>query len=257
MAKTNRATRPEDRERRGTPSSPPAEGIFPGRPEHLHEVLERLERVYGLGANPPEDVRHEEPLDGLILTLLSQNTNDRNRDVAYEALRRALPDWSRVAGADLARVEALIRPAGLAPTKALRMKALLDRIEGDFGVASLRALRGRPTEEVREYLSAFPGIGPKTVACVLLFDLGRPAFPVDTHVARIAARLGWASPKEPRERLQTRLEAWVPPEKHLGGHLDLIAHGRTVCGARNPRCGSCVLGDLCPSRKEGGRGSNP
>jgi endonuclease-3 len=257
MGKTSRAVSPEDQGRGEIPPPDLSEGRVPGRPDHLLEVLERLERVYRLGASPPEDVRHEEPLDGLILTLLSQNTNDRNRDAAYEALRQALPDWSRVAEADLARVEALIRPAGLAPTKALRMKALLERIEGDFGVVSLRALRERPTEEVREYLSAFPGIGPKTVACVLLFDLGRPAFPVDTHVARLAARLGWALPREPRERLQVRLEAWVPPEKHLGGHLDLIAHGRAVCGARKPRCGSCVLADLCPSRREGEGGSKP
>jgi endonuclease-3 len=186
-----------------------------------------------------------EPLDGLILTLLSQNTNDRNRDVAYESLRRAYPRWGDVAAAPQPAIAAAIKSAGLGDIKAERMKAILSDILSRFGSYSLAALKDWDGGRVREYLSGMRGIGPKTVACVMAFDLGLPAFPVDTHVARISRRLGWAGEKSSPGRIQVFLESTVPPERCGGGHLNMIEHGRKVCHARKPECGKCVASDLC------------
>ena len=225
-------------------------------PEELASVLDALEGAYGNEANPPEEWRHSEPLDGLILTVLSQNTNDRNREVAYAALRRALPTWEEAA-AHPARMEGLIRPAGLAPTKSARIVEILRRIRADFGAYSLEALRDRDSREVRAYLSALPGVGPKTVACVLMFDLDMPAFPVDTHIARIARRLGWAGTTESPGAIQERLESVVPPRRDLGGHVNMIFHGRAICHARKPECPRCVLMSLCPSARADGGSTGP
>jgi endonuclease-3 len=186
-----------------------------------------------------------EPLDGLMLTLLSQNTNDRNRDRAYDSLRSVFPEWGDVAGAPAGKIAEAIKPGGLGDIKSARMKAILGRIYADFGEYSLSAMKNWPGGRVREYLRSLDGVGPKTVACVMIFDLGIPAFPVDTHVARISRRLGWQPEKTSPEKIQDFLESAVPPERCAGGHLNMIEHGRSVCHSRNPRCGECAVNDIC------------
>ena len=208
-------------------------------------VLDELDAAYGNDGMPPGALSTGEPLDGLILTLLSQNTNDRNRDMAYDALRGRYPAWEDVAALTPAEIAALIRPAGLGETKSIRMKAILEQIRSDFGGCSLSSLKGLSPGDVRRYLSNLPGIGPKTVACVMVFDLEMPAFPVDTHVARVSRRLGWVGERTAPEKIQEFLESAVPPERCAGGHLNMIEHGRAVCGARRPKCGGCVVAGMC------------
>ncbi|MDR2780309.1 MAG: endonuclease III [Synergistaceae bacterium] len=208
-------------------------------------VLDGLDEVYGNESAPFDSYATGEPLDGLILTLLSQNTNDRNRDAAYESLRSAFPKWGDVARATRLEIARAIKSAGLGDIKADRMKTILERIAVDFGGYTLAAMKGWEAGHVREYLSSLHGIGPKTVACVMAFDLGLPAFPVDTHVARISRRLGWANKKAPPEKIQGFLESVVPPERCGGGHLNMIEHGRAVCHARGGKCGACAVNGIC------------
>jgi endonuclease-3 len=221
-----------------------------GSKEHILLVLHRLDSVYGHESSPPDLYATGEPLDGLMLTLLSQNTNDRNRDAAYESLRGLFPLWSDVAGASQNEIATAIKSAGLGEIKSARMKVILSKIKEDFGEHSLVAMKGWDASLVREYLSSFHGIGPKTVACVMAFDLGLPAFPVDTHVARISRRLGWAREKSSPEKIQDFLEATVPAEHCGGGHLNMIEHGRKICHARNQKCADCVVKDICRSLGE-------
>ena len=216
-----------------------------GSQGHIMLVLDRLDSLYCHDASPPGMYATGEPLDGLMLTLLSQNTNDRNRDRAYDALRSILPEWKDVAGAAAEKISAAIKPGGLADIKSVRMKAILDRIYADFGEYSLSAVKDWPGGRVREYLRSLDGIGPKTVACVMVFDLGIPAFPVDTHVARVSRRLGWCQEKASPEKIQDFLERTVPPERCAGGHLNMIEHGRRACHARNAQCGECAVNDIC------------
>jgi endonuclease-3 len=208
-------------------------------------VLRELDEIYGFGKMDADEFATGEPLDGLILTLLSQNTNDRNRDMAYEALRSKYPAWSEVAKLNADEIAALIRPAGLGGIKAARMKSILEKIHRDFGGHSLTDMLNWTPMEAKEYLSCLPGIGPKTVSCVMAFDLDMPAFPVDTHVARLSRRLGWAGEKDAPDRIQDFLERVVPPEYCKGGHLDMIEHGRRVCHARKPECAVCAVRGAC------------
>lgn len=216
-----------------------------GSLDHILAVLDRLDDLYGYDGAPSNIFATGEPLDGLMLTLLSQNTNDRNRDMAYEELRAYSPDWESVADLSAEKISDLIRPAGLGDTKSVRMKSILATIKNDFGEYSLKGMFGWSPERVREYLSSLPGIGPKTVACVMVFDLDMPAFPVDTHVARLSKRFGWAAEKATPEKIQIFLEDTVPPERCRGGHLNVIEHGRKVCHARKPECARCNATDLC------------
>lgn len=185
-------------------------------------------------------------MDELILTLLSQNTSDINRDRAWESLRARFPTWDQVARARTATLEAAITIGGLAKTKAPRIKAVLAEVRAREGVMSLDRLASLPDDQIVDYLTSLPGIGAKTAACVLAFSLGRPRLPVDTHVARIAERLGLVAAGTPAHRVQAALEALVPPAARVEAHLDLIAHGRSVCVAQRPACQACMLRDLCP-----------
>ena len=184
-------------------------------------------------------------LDELVLTLLSQNTSDTNRDRAFAALKSRFPTWTDVAAASTEEIADAIRPGGLAATKAARMKAILDEIERREGRVDLARLEALDDEEVRAYLSSLPGIGPKTVACVLVFAMGRAAFPIDTHVHRVARRLGWIDEKTDAARAHETLAPKVPAELRYDLHVALIEHGRTICVARVPRCSDCVVFDLC------------
>ncbi len=221
------------------------------KPRTLDSVLDILESLWGNEGTPP-DLRHEEPLDGLILTLLSQNTNDKNRDKAFEILKKRFPSWDQAALASQEELEDLIRPAGLSRTKSERMLHILSNVRETFGEYSLKKLRPMDKETVREYLSSLPGIGAKTIACVLLFDLEKPAFPVDTHIARFCRRMEWVEESLPPDRISSLMEAWVPPARYLGGHVNIIEHGRGLCGARKPKCGSCPVAPLCPHHKKTG-----
>ncbi len=199
-----------------------------------------LLREYGDHPWHPRD-----PVATLVSTILSQNTNDVNRDRALERLRERFPTWEAVRNAPLEELIEAIRPAGLAPTKGPRVQEALRRITAERGKLSLDFLADLPLEEAREWLLSISGVGPKTAAIVLLFALGRPAFPVDTHVHRVARRLGLIPPRTSRDKAHALLEALVPPEIYYPFHLNLIAHGRAVCHARAPECARCVLQDQC------------
>jgi endonuclease-3 len=189
--------------------------------------------------------RPHDPVATLVSTILSQNTNDVNRDRAFEQLREQFPTWETVRDAPLAELVETVRPAGLAPTKAPRIQEALRRIDAERGALSLDFLAEMDLAEARAWLLSIPGVGPKTAAIVLLFALGKPAFPVDTHVHRVTRRLGLIPEKTSREKAHELLEAIVPPELYYTFHLNVIEHGRAVCHARNPECGRCVLRDEC------------
>ena len=203
----------------------------------------RLERLYG----PPEKERLD-PLDELMLTILSQSSSDTNRDRAYEALRKRFPDWEAVRAAPRAAVEDAIRPAGLWKQKARVLQEVLDTLLKQNGALHLSRLDGMTDDEVIEYLTSFRGVGAKTAACVLCFSMGRPYMPVDTHVHRVARRLGLIPPRATADRAHEILnrDDSVPPELRFPFHIQLIRHGRAVCRAGRPDCGACVLADLCP-----------
>ena len=215
-------------------------GSDPGR---LREIHHRLKAAYG----PLDPPRRLDPLEELILTILSQNTSDVNRDRAYAALRQRYPTWDALARAREAGVVAAIRVGGLANTKAPRILTVLREIGHREGGFDLSWMRRASDEEVSTYLASLPGVGPKTVACVLAFSLDRPALPVDTHVHRVATRLGLLGPKVTSARAHAELAARVPPSLRLPLHVGLIRHGRSICRAGRPRCEACVLQDLCPT----------
>lgn len=205
------------------------------------EVHERLLAVYGEPSWRP----HLDPVSELVSTILSQNTNDTNRDVAYDRLRTTFPTWEEVRDADADQVIDAIRPAGLANQKGPRIQEALQRITKERGELSLDFLGEWPVDEAKAWLSSIKGVGPKTAAIVLLFSLGRPAFPVDTHVHRVTRRLGLIGPKVTREKAHDELERLVPSDEYYPFHLNLIRHGRQVCTSRKPDCPACVLRDLC------------
>jgi endonuclease-3 len=184
-------------------------------------------------------------LDELVSTILSQNTNDGNRDRAFEALRAKFPSWEAVRDAPPKDVVEAIRPAGLANQKGPRIQAVLRAITAERGALDLEFLRGLPLEDARRWLTKFKGVGPKTAAIVLLFSLGRPAFPVDTHVHRVTGRLGLRPEEMSADESHMHFEALLPPETYYAAHLNIIRHGREVCHARRPECGQCVLRRLC------------
>ena len=186
-----------------------------------------------------------DPVDELINTILSQNTNDLNRDKAYRALRSALPTWAAVRDAPVKTVIAAIKPAGLANQKGPRIQKVLQRITAERGELQLDFLRAWPVDEAKAWLTSLDGVGPKTASIVLLFALGKPAFPVDTHIHRVTGRLGLIPPGTSADKAHTLLEALVPPEWYHPFHLNVIQHGRQVCKAQRPRCEVCVLQKQC------------
>jgi endonuclease III len=204
----------------------------------LRTIRDRLRRAYGR----PVLRAHRAPIDELILTVLSQNTNDRNRDVAWGRLRERLPTWDAVREAPVAEIEDAIRPGGLAPTKAVRIKRILEALGED----DLCWLEDAPLEEARDYLCELPGVGRKTAACVLLFSFGRPEVPVDTHVYRVASRLGLIRRGASFDEAHDEMLRLVDPADAYEVHVLLIRHGRRTCIAREPRCAECPLRRMCP-----------
>jgi endonuclease III len=249
----------------------------------VRAVRDRLRAVYGI----PRMAPHGDALAELVLTVLSQSTNDRNRDVAYLRLRARLATWEAVRDAPLAEVEEAIRPGGISKVKSRRIQAILcaisaagsgSSVEGSpVGVEGLagsppevdglggpielrRSSDGTPSElslewlaqaplaQARDYLTSLPGVGRKTAACVLLFAYGVREVPVDTHVSRVGTRLGLLRAGAPFEELHDQMLALTPPGEELELHVNLLRHGRRTCHARNPACAECALARMCPSR---------
>jgi len=210
--------------------------------ETIYEVDKLLAQVYG----DKRWRKHAEPIDELVATVLSQHTNDVNRDRAFRQLKRRFPNWEQVLHAPTRSIAAAIKPAGLSNQKAPRIKAILQRIaEANEGKLSLNFLAEMPVSEAMDWLKRLPGVGPKTAACVLLFSFGKPVFPVDTHIYRISKRLGWLDEKVSEARANELLDKVVPDEIKYRLHLNMIAHGRKICKPQNPRCNECVLKHLC------------
>lgn len=205
-------------------------------------ILISLRNRFGL-PSPPE---RKPPLDELILTILSQNTNDLNRDRAFIALKARCPDLRDAKGLPLGELARLIEPAGLGPTKSRRIQDLLKSIYGD-GRRGLPDLCLMNPDEGLEYLTGFKGVGPKTASCVLLFSCGVPVFPVDTHIFRVGRRLGLLREKADRDKAHEVLGSFFPPDHYLELHLNLIRLGRELCRPRKPDCSRCPLEQRCPS----------
>jgi endonuclease-3 len=249
----------------------------------VRTVRDRLRAVYGI----PRMAPHGDALAELVLTVLSQSTNDRNRDVAYLRLRMRLATWEAVRDAPLGDVEEAIRPGGISKVKSRRIQSILRVVSeaGDWrpvggspveaeaqsgpsrdaqgpdespgevgrsGVApselSLEWLAQAPLAQARDYLTSLPGVGRKTEACVLLFAYGLRDVPVDTHVSRVGMRLGLLQAGAPFDELHDQMLALTPPGEELELHVNLLRHGRRTCHARNPACGECALARMCPSR---------
>jgi endonuclease-3 len=208
----------------------------------LHAVRNRLRQAYGR----PRLRAHHRPVDELVLTVLSQNTNDRNRDVAYMRLRERFASWEAVRRAPEDEIEEAIRPGGISRIKANRIKAILEDLDGD----GLEWMREAPIEKSRERLLELPGIGRKTAACVLLFSYGIPDVPVDTHVFRVGWRLGLWPEKSKLEDAHDTLTALAEDgDDAYEIHTNLLRHGRRICAARSPLCEQCPLLSMCPYGK--------
>jgi len=230
-------------------------------------VRDRLRDVYGIPLMRP----HGHPIAELILTVLSQSTNDRNRDVAFLRLRTRFPSWEAVRDAPVAEIEEAIRPGGISKVKSVRIQAILramtehpgppsrdaeprdgaSRSSAEHpgnGELSLDWLPDVELAEARDYLTELPGVGRKTAACVLLFAYGLRDVPVDTHVSRVGARLHLLEPDAPFERMHDQMLTLTPPGQELELHVNLLRHGRRTCHARSPECDDCALARMCPSR---------
>jgi endonuclease-3 len=229
----------------------------------VRRIRDRLRAVYGI----PRMAPHGRPLDELVLTVLSQSTNDRNRDVAFLRLRERFArrrdgtarggaesaiDYAAMLAAPVSEIEEAIRPGGISKVKSARIQAILAAIEQSArdpaDPLSLEWMRTAPIERSREYLCALPGVGRKTAACVLLFSYGLRDIPVDTHVSRVGTRLGLLRAGAPFEELHDQMLALTPPGEELELHVNLLRHGRRTCFARKPECSDCALARMCPSR---------
>ncbi|NJL96193.1 MAG: endonuclease III [Anaerolineae bacterium] len=209
------------------------------RRAHFALIDPLLTEAYGY----PAWRQHLPPVDELVSTILSQATSDGNRDKGFYALKARYPDWQSVRDAPVEEIEQTIRPAGLSRQKAPRIQAALRFVTEHQGTLSLEFLDDLPVAEAKAWLTQMDGIGHKTAAIILCFAFNKPAFPVDTHVHRVTARLGLIGPRTDAEKAHHELEAIVPPSDYYAVHLNLIQHGRTLCKARNPRCAACFL---CP-----------
>lgn len=208
----------------------------------IEEILTLLEQEHG----PLEWRPRSDPLSELMGAILSQNTSDVNSKRAFERLVDTFGTWERVVEASIDQIAAAIHCGGLSRIKAGRIKVILEGILESRGSLDLGFLAHGPLPEARSWLEKLPGVGPKTAACVLLFSLARPALPVDTHVYRVARRLGLIDSRVSPEEAHQLLEEIVPSQAIYQFHLHMLAHGRSVCRAQRPLCHECVLGESCP-----------
>lgn len=225
-------------------------------PRYLAEIRKRLRGFYGIPTSKP----HHDPVGELVLTVLSQNTNDRNRDVAYCRIEERWSSWEDVRAADVAEIEAAIAPGGISKIKSARIKQILDRVatdplpdgadpDGQWQRAreiDLDWMAVSPLAVSRDYLCSLPGVARKTAACVLMFAYGLPDIPVDTHVSRVGLRLGLFGEKQSFEAMHDAINAWTAPELAHEEHVNLIRHGRRTCHRRAPACDACPLETICP-----------
>jgi len=213
----------------------------------IAEKFEHVERLLDMVYGPRVLRANGDPIAELIGTILSQNTSDTNTARSLASLRAAFPAWEDVMEADTGDVVDAIRSGGLANRKAPRIQAVIREVIARRGDTDLTFLREMPIDEAKAWLTSMHGIGPKTAACVLLFSLGRPAMPVDTHVHRVSRRLGLVPPKTSPERTQLALEALLgdDPDRTYAVHVEMISHGRQVCRALRPQCDSCPLREHC------------
>jgi endonuclease-3 len=189
-------------------------------------------------------------VDELVATVLSQATSDINSGRAFASLKEAFATWEEVARAPVTEIANAIRSGGIAEVKSRRIKTILNEIVEREGAVDLRRLERMGDDEAMDFLCSLPGVGPKTAACVLMFSMGRDAFPVDTHVDRIAKRLGWVAPKLSAVKTQELLTARIPPEIRYDLHMAFVHHGRAICTAQRPRCSECPVFEMCASGPE-------
>lgn len=211
--------------------------------DKIEKILKLLISAYGDRA--PE--RRLEPVDELILTILSQNTSDVNSRRAFKSLTAAFGGWDKVAHAPAARIAVTIQMGGLAEVKSGYIRGALQQLEKEASGYDLRFLKDMDLGAARAWLTRLPGVGMKTASCVLLFSLGMPAFPVDTHVLRVAVRLGLLGPKTTADSAHIEMERLVRPADIYRCHVLMIEHGRRTCKAQRPLCGNCIIGSRCPS----------
>jgi len=237
-AGTRRATIPSG----SVPAAASAAGFERPPARRVRSVRGRLREMYGVPVMAP----HGDPLGELVLTVLSQSTNDRNRDVAFLRLRSRFPAWEAVRDAPVEEVEAAIRPGGISKVKSVRIQAILEAI-GD--PLDLSWMRDAPVSESQAYLVGLPGVGRKTAACVLLFSFGLRDVPVDTHVGRVATRLALLRPGAGSEEQHDAFVALTPRGAELELHVNMLRHGRRTCHAQRPACAVCALRRMCPSAR--------
>ena len=215
-------------------------------PDPVPYILQNLKAVYDV----PKPQTGLDPLDVLIETILSQSTTNVNSDRAFENLKRRFPTWDAASRARVTSIEAAIRSGGLARQKSVRIKELLNDIRKRRGSLDLTFLKTAPLEEAKRFLASFKGVGPKTVACTLLFACNRPVFPIDTHIFRIARRLGLIPEECSDEDAHRRMGEMIPRKRYFEAHINLIRHGRQICKARDPLCEQCCLVDYCEYYKK-------
>jgi len=209
----------------------------------IEEVIELLEQEYG----PRQWESDRDPVDVLIGTILSQNTSDTNSGRAFAFFKTSFDSWEAAAIARAEDIAEAIKCGGLSQIKAVRIKQVLGQIKKEQGRISIDSLRSMDMAEAEDYLMRLPGVGHKTARCVLLFSLGKPSLPVDTHIFRVAKRLGLIDSKVSIDKAHSMLQELTPPSKVYQFHVHMIEHGRRICHARQPRCNICILKGVCPS----------
>ena len=214
--------------------------------KHMEEIVNLLIKEYGYRVWRPSG----DPISVLVQTILSQNTSDSNSDRAFKSLKASFSSWEELASADTAKIARFIRAGGLGEIKAKYIKRALHEITRKRNELELNFLNGLCLEEARDWLRQLPGVGMKTASCVLLFSLGIPALPVDTHIFRIAKRLGLIGHRTTVEQAHRILESIIPPDVIYTSHVLLIEHGRKICKAKHPHCNSCILQGVCLSNED-------
>jgi endonuclease-3 len=209
----------------------------------IGKVIELLEQEYG----PRQWQSDGDPVDVLIGTILSQNTSDTNSGRAFASLKASFDSWEALAMAPAEHIAEAIKCGGLSQIKAVRIKQVLGQIKKELDCISLDSLKSMNMAEAEDYLMRLPGVGHKTARCVLLFSLGKPSLPVDTHIFRVAKRLGLIDSRASLEKAHSLLQELTPPSKVYQFHIHMIEHGRRICHARQPRCHGCILRGVCPS----------